>query len=307
MAVRAYRRQRSSRAQAQQAGVAWRFLAGSLIFLLLVTIFPLFYALWTSLHSFYLFSPDQTQFVGLGNYVATLTDPLFAGSLVHTLIFSGGTVAAELVLGYILALILNHELKGFGLLRSLVIAPILLAPVIVALMWLYMYDPNFGVVNYVMSLLHLPTRAWLSDVSTALPAVMIANIWEWTPFVFLVFVAGMRSISAEIMEAAAIDGVRTWSATRYILVPLLRPLILVVLLILVIDSLKSFDLIFVMTRGGPGTATYTLPINTWIQAFSSYQMGSASAVAFIIVILINIAVIGLNNALKRSTVDTRTP
>ena len=299
------RTQRPTRLQAQQSGVAWRFLAGPVIFLLLVTLFPLGYALWTSLHSYYLFAPDQAEFVGLNNYRDTLIDPLFAGSLARTLIFSGGTVAAELVLGYLLALILNHELKGFGVLRTLLIAPVLLAPVIVALMWLYMYDPSIGVVNYVMGVLHLPSKAWLSDISTALPAVMLTSIWEWTPFVFLVFLAGMQSISSEIMEAAAIDGVRTWTSTRYIILPLLRPLILVVLLILVIDSLKSFDLIFVMTRGGPGTATYTLPINTWIQAFSSYQMGSASAVAFIILLIINVAVIGLNTALKRSAVDVR--
>ena len=110
--------QRSRRLQAQQSGVAWRFLAGPVIFLLLVTLFPLGYALWTSLHSYYLFAPDQAEFVGLNNYRDTLIDPLFAGSLVRTLIFSGGTVAAELVLGYLLALILNHELRGFGVLRT---------------------------------------------------------------------------------------------------------------------------------------------------------------------------------------------
>jgi len=137
-------------------------------------------------------------------------------------------------------------------------------------------------------------------VDTALTAVMIANVWEWTPFAFLVFVAGMKSVSPQIIEAAMIDGAGAWAIGRHILLPLLWPVIAVVALLLAIDNLKSFDLIYVMTNGGPGVSTFTLPIMIWNQGFSSYQMGTACALALVLLVIINLFVIGLNAALRRT-------
>jgi multiple sugar transport system permease protein len=279
--------------------VAFKFLVGPLIFLLLITVYPLIFAIWTSLRSYWLFAPERAAFVGWDNYLALLRTSLFGGAVIRTIAFAVGSLLLQLGLGYGLALLLHHDRWGFGVLRVLLVIPVLLTPAVVALMWFYMYDPNIGIIQFVGTSLGLPVRPWLSDANTALPAVMIANVWEWTPFAFLVFVAGMKSVSPEILEAAMIDGAGAWAIGRHILMPLLWPVIAVVALLLAIDNLKGFDLIFVMTSGGPGVSTYTLPIMIWNQGFGSYQMGTACAVALVLLVIINLFVLALNAALRR--------
>ena len=281
--------------------VAFKFLVGPVVFLLLITVYPLIFALWTSLHSYWLFAPDRAEFVGLNNYVALFSASLFGGSVIRTIIFAIGSLILQLCLGYGLALLLHHDRRGFGVLRVLLVVPVLLTPAVVALMWFYMYDPNIGILQFLGSSVGLPVRPWLSDVNTAMPAVMVANVWEWTPFAFLVFVAGIKSVSPEIIEAAMIDGAGGWAIGWHILLPLLWPVFAVVALLLTIDNLKSFDLIFVMTSGGPGVSTYTLPIMIWNQGFGSYQMGTACAVALVLLVIINFFVLALNAALRRTS------
>jgi multiple sugar transport system permease protein len=284
----------------EQNAVAFNFLVGPVVFLLLITVYPLIFALWTSLHSYWLFAPDRAAFVGLDNYRALFHTSLFGGSVIRTVVFALGSLVLQLSLGYGLALLLHHDRRGFGVLRVLLVMPVLLTPAVVALMWFYMYDPNIGIVQFLGSSLGLPVRPWLSDVNTAMPAVMVANVWEWTPFAFLVFVAGVKSVSPEIIEAAMIDGANAWAIGRHILLPLLWPVLAVVSLLLTIDNLKGFDLIFVMTSGGPGVSTYTLPIMIWNQGFGSYQMGTACAVAVVLLVIINLFVLALNAALRRA-------
>jgi multiple sugar transport system permease protein len=284
----------------RDSAIAFKFLAGPVVLLLLITLYPLAFAVWTSLHSYWLFAPDRAKFVGLDNYLSLLGMSLFGGSVTRTMFYAGGSLMLQLGLGYALALLLHHDRPGFGVLRVLLIVPVLLTPAVVGLMWFYMYDPNIGIIQFLGSLLHLPVRPWLSDVDTAMAAVMVANVWEWTPFAFLVFVAGMKSVSPEILEAATVDGAGSWAIGRHILLPLIRPVIAVVALLLAIDNLKSFDLIFVMTSGGPGVSTYTLPILIWNQGFGSYQMGTACAVALVLLAIINLFVIALKAALQRN-------
>jgi multiple sugar transport system permease protein len=284
----------------RDSAIAFKFLAGPVVLLLLITLYPLAFAVWVSLHSYWLFAPDRAEFVGLDNYLSLFGTSLFDGSVARTMIYAGGSLMLQLGLGYGLALLLHHDRRGFGVLRMLLVVPVLLTPAVVALMWFYMYDPNIGIIQFLGSSLHLPVRAWLSDVDTAMAAVMVANVWEWTPFAFLVFVAGMKSVSPEILEAATVDGAGGWAIGRYILLPLLRPVVAVVALLLAIDNLKSFDLIFVMTSGGPGVSTYTLPIMIWNQGFGSYQMGTACAVALVLLAIINLFVLALKAALQRT-------
>lgn len=284
----------------RESAVAFRFLVAPVAVLLALTLYPFLFAVWTSLRSYWLFAPDRATFVGCRNYAALFGSSLFDGTLGRTLLFAFGSLVLQLLLGYGLAALLHHDRRGFGVLRSLLVMPVLLTPAVVALMWFYMYDPNIGIIRYVGSLLHLPVEPWLSNVHTALAAVMVANVWEWTPFAFLVFVAGIKSIAPDIIEAARIDGGGELAIMRHIFLPLLWPVVAVVALLLVIDNLKSFDLIFVMTSGGPGVATYTLPIMVWNQAFGSYQMGTACAVAIVLLLVINIIVTLLSAALRRT-------
>ena len=283
------------------SAVAIKFLVGPVALLLLITVYPLIFALSTSLHSYWLFDPDRSAFVGLDNYIALFRTSLFGASILRTIEFAVGSLVLELGLGYGLALLLHHDRLGFGVLRVLLVMPVLLTPAVVALIWSYMYDPNIGVIQFLASSLGLSVRPWLSDVNTAMPAVIIVNVWEWTPFAFLVFVAGMKSVSPAIVEAAMIDGAGPWAIGFYILLPLLWPVIAIVALLLTIDNLKGFDLIYVMTSGGPGVSTYTLPIMIWNQGFGSYQMGTACAIAVVLLAIINLAVLALNAALRRTT------
>ena len=283
------------------SAVALKFLVGPVALLLLITVYPLIFALSTSLRSYWLFDPNRSAFVGLDNYIALFRTSLFGASILRTIEFAVGSLVLELGLGYGLALLLHHDRLGFGVLRVLLVMPVLLTPAVVALIWSYMYDPNIGIFQFLASSLGLSVRPWLSDVNTAMPAVIIVNVWEWTPFAFLVFVAGMKSVSPAILEAAMIDGAGPWAIGFHILLPLLWPVIAIVALLLTIDNLKGFDLIYVMTSGGPGVSTYTLPIMIWNQGFGSYQMGTACAIAVVLLAIINLAVLALNAALRRTT------
>jgi multiple sugar transport system permease protein len=283
------------------SAVALKFLVGPVALLLLITVYPLIFALSTSLRSYWLFDPNRSAFVGLDNYIALFRTSLFGASVLRTIEFAVGSLVLELSLGYGLALLLHHDRLGFGVLRVLLVMPVLLTPAVVALIWSYMYDPNIGIIQFLASSLGLSVRPWLSDVNTAMPAVIIVNVWEWTPFAFLVFVAGMKSVSPAILEAAMIDGAGPWAIGFHILLPLLWPVIAIVALLLTIDNLKGFDLIYVMTSGGPGVSTYTLPIMIWNQGFGSYQMGTACAIAVVLLAIINLAVLALNAALRRTT------
>jgi multiple sugar transport system permease protein len=283
------------------SAVALKFLVGPVALLLLITVYPLVFALSTSLRSYWLFDPNRSAFVGLDNYIALFRTSLFGASVLRTIEFAAGSLVLELGLGYGLALLLHHDRLGFGVLRVLLVMPVLLTPAVVALIWSYMYDPNIGIIQFLASSLGLSVRPWLSDVNTAMPAVIIVNVWEWTPFAFLVFVAGMKSVSPSILEAAMIDGAGPWAIGFHILLPLLWPVIAIVALLLTIDNLKGFDLIYVMTSGGPGVSTYTLPIMIWNQGFGSYQMGTACAIAVVLLAIINLAVLALNAALRRTT------
>lgn len=283
------------------SAVALKFLVGPVALLLLITVYPLIFALSTSLRSYWLFDPNRSAFVGLDNYIALFRTSLFGASILRTIEFAAGSLVLELGLGYGLALLLHHDRLGFGVLRVLLVMPVLLTPAVVALIWSYMYDPNIGIFQFLASSLGLSVRPWLSDVNTAMPAVIIVNVWEWTPFAFLVFVAGMKSVSPSILEAAMIDGAGPWAIGFHILLPLLWPVIAIVALLLTIDNLKGFDLIYVMTSGGPGVSTYTLPIMIWNQGFGSYQMGTACAIAVVLLAIINLAVLALNAALRRTT------
>jgi multiple sugar transport system permease protein len=280
--------------------VAFRFLVGPVVLLLLITVYPLVFAVWTSLRSYWLFAPEEAHFVGLDNFSSLFGTALFGGSVLRTLLFAGGSLVLQLALGYGLALLLHHDRRGFAILRVLLVVPVLLTPAVVALMWFYMYDPNIGIIQFLASSLRLPVVPWLSDVNTAMAAVMVANVWEWTPFACLVFVAGIKSVSPQIIEAAMLDGAGAWSIARHILLPLLWPVIAVVALLLAIDNLKNFDLIFVMTSGGPGVSTFTLPIMIWNQGFGSYQMGTACAIALVLLVITNAFVLALKAALQRT-------
>lgn len=269
---------------------ALQFLAIPVSFLLVMSIWPLVYSVWVSLYRFNLFTPDNTRFTGLGNFAAILQDEVFWHSLTVTAEITAVAIALQLVIGLIMAVLVDRHPIGGGVLRTLLIAPILMSPILVGLMWRYMYEPEIGVINYFLRAVGIKPVLWISQATPALWAIVIVSIWQWTPFFFLVLLAGIKNIAPEVDEAAQLDGCTLPQRLYYVVLPLLKPLVMVVLLFRLIDTLKDFALVYIMTFGGPGRATYMLSFYAWMQGFNNYEMGYASAVAIVIVILINIVV-----------------
>jgi multiple sugar transport system permease protein len=246
--------------------------------LVLVVAYPTVFLLRTSVQSWNLLVGIRKA-VGIANYAAILADPLFQQSLVRTLEYAAACLCSELFAGLALAAAFNRELAGVGVLRTLLIAPLLVAPVVTGLIWRLMYEPSIGVINQLLTRLSLPPVLWISSSSLALAAVGIAEIWQWTPFVFLVLLAGLRGLPEHFDEAAQIDGA-SWPQRFWLVqVPLLKQVILVVILLRFLDIFRTFDLVYVMTRGGPGNATYVLAFYNYVLGFTQFQMGMASAAA----------------------------
>lgn len=267
--------------------VPLQFLAPSLLVLVAIVVYPTIALIQNSLYHWNLLVGNR-MFVGVQNYTSLLTDPIFLESLLRTSGYTAGVVSAQLVLGFALALLFNRSLPGLGVLRTLLISPMLVAPVMVGLTWRFMYEPSIGVLNYLLSIVHLPGVRWISDTAIALPAVGLADVWQWTPFVFLILLAGLQSIPESIVEAAVMDGASTRRIILEMQVPLLSRVILIVVLLRVIDSVKLFDLIYVVTRGGPGNSTYLASFYNYVVGFTQFQMGRASATAFLIMLMISV-------------------
>ena len=220
------------------------------------------------------------RFIGLENYGKILFgDPRFREAVVRTLYFTILAVAAETVLGVAMALLFNREFWGRGLLRTLAILPMVATPTAIALVFVMMYNPTLGVANYLLSVVGIAPFRWTYSSQTALYALALVDVWQWTPLIMLIALAGLASLPREPYEAAHLDGASTVQAFWHITLPLLRPALVVAILFRSIDALKTFDIIFVMTQGGPANATETINILLFNQAFSYFNMGYAASMA----------------------------
>lgn len=259
---------------------AWLFPAPAVVLVAAIIAWPLAYTGWMSLQEWLASSVTPPRYAGLRNYHRILTaDTRFHNALLRTLYFTVLAVAAETVLGVAMALLFNREFRGRGLLRTLAILPMVATPTAIGLVFVMMYHPTLGVANYLLSLAGLGPFRWTYSSRTALYAVALVDVWQWTPLVMLIALAGLASLPREPYEAAWIDGASSWQAFWHITLPLLRPAVVVAVLFRSIDALKTFDVIYIITQGGPGHATETINILLFNQAFSYFNMGYASAVA----------------------------
>jgi len=256
-------------------------LAPCLLLLLALTVYPLFFLARLSLHRM---TPDGEAFAGLANFTRLLTDDFFWRALGQTLAFTFGALTLEFLLGLALALLLHSRIRGRNLWRALFLLPMILPPVVAGVIWRLIYNPSFGILNAALQWLGFDTArlTWLADPSVALAAVIIVDVWEWTPFVFLILLAGLQAIPEEPYEAARIDGSSAWQTFRHITLPLLAPAILVALLLRTFDLLRLFDQIFILTQGGPGFATETVSLYIYKTAFRFYDFGYAAALSFVL-------------------------
>nr|WP_239479815.1 sugar ABC transporter permease [Actibacterium sp. 188UL27-1] len=263
------------------------WLAPLLAMLVTFTIYPLIYNIWLSFHEYAPFK-RRLEFVGWDNWSTLIGDDRFWASMGVTLLYFAVVLTIELILGLALALLLDSEDFGFGFLRGLLTMTLVVPPAITGMMFLLMEDPEFGVITYVLETLGIlsSTQPILASPSTALMGVMLADIWQWTPFMVLIFIAGLRSLPQEPYEAAMLDGASGWQIFRRITLPLLSKVIAVAVLIRGIDLFRMFDYVFVMTSGGPGTATYTVSLYAWQQTFSFIKWGYGATISLVTLLVI---------------------
>lgn len=256
----------------------WLFLAPSVLLLLGLTVYPLFYILRISA---YRMAPGGEEFAGADNFLRLFGDERFFASVWHTAVFTAGALALELGLGLGLALLLDSRIRARGLWRSLFLLPMILPPVVVGVIWRLIYNPNFGVLNGLLELFGVETErlTWLADPSVALAAIILVDVWEWTPFVFLILLAGLQAIPDEPYEAARMDGANAWQTFLHITLPLLRPAILVAVLLRTMDLLRIFDQVFILTQGGPGGVTKTISLYIYETAFRFFDFGYAAVMS----------------------------
>lgn len=231
-------------------------------------------------------SLKKPTFIGLGNYRELAGSEFFWTSVSVTLKFSLSVVIFEILLGLFLALLLEEKMKGLRLFRTIFILPIMIAPVVVGLTWRFLYDPSFGMVNYFLGFLGIEPQTWLSDPALALPAVILADIWQWTPFVFLLLLAGLQGIPRSFLEAAEVDGATYLQNLFFVKLPQIKAIIGITAVLRLIDSFRSLVVMFVMTEGGPGMSTEILSLHLYKTAFTSQRLGLASAIAVVLIAII---------------------
>jgi multiple sugar transport system permease protein len=270
------------------------FLLPATAVLALLILFPLGYTLYFSLHDWFAASQVAPRFIGLQNYIDAAHDPLFWWSVLRMFLYTAVSVAVELFLGVSMALVFNRAFVFRGVARTIFLLPMVATPVAIGLVWLMMFDPVSGIFNYLLSLVGLPPSVWVGDPSIALLSLTLVDIWQWTPLVMLMVLGGLATLPTDPIEAATIDGASALQRIRYVVLPMLRPYIVVAALFRTIDALKSFDTIYVITRGGPAHATETLNLYIYNQAFEYQHIGYSSALVvifFVIVLAISFGLI----------------
>jgi len=260
------------------------FIVPALAVMLAVIVFPWLFTVFMSAHDWKI---GQTHaFVGLDNYLALLADERFLASLLRTLYYGVLAVVVPLVLGVFSAVIFHKRFPWRGVLRGIFILPMMATPVAVALVWTMMFHPQLGVLNYLLSLIGLPPQSWVYAPATVIPTLVMVEVWQWTPLVMLIVLGGLAALPVEPYESARLDGASEWQMFRHITWPLVLPFVMVAAIIRAIDAIKAFDLIFVISQGGPGTASETINIYLYLQAFAFYNIGYASAIVVVFFVLI---------------------
>lgn len=260
------------------------FVLPAVLVVLAVIVFPWLFTLWMSLFDWKIGS--KAQFVGLANYGELATNTRFLTAIAHTLVFTALAVIAPLMLGTAAALVFHQKFAGRGFWRGAFVLPMMATPVAIALVWVMMFHPQQGVLNYLLSLVGIPPSEWVYSPLLAIPCLVLVDIWQWTPLVMLIVLGGLASLPTDPFEAAYMEGATRWQTLRYVTLPLLMPFIMVAAVVRLIDALKTFDTIYVITQGGPGTASETINLYLYLQAFSFYQIGKASSVVVVFFVLV---------------------
>jgi multiple sugar transport system permease protein len=272
----------------------------TLLALTLINAFPLAVALYVSTHAYDLTKGGIGEFVGLANYALTLRDDAFATAAKNTLVLSVSVVVLELLVALGLSLLLNTPgLRFRNVYLAILLIPLLISPIAVGLIWRLLLHPDLGAINWALGLVGLPPQEWLSGATTAMPTIVGVDLWHETSLMLVIILAGLTALPRDPIEAAAVDGASRWQTFWTVTLPLLTPVLLVAVLIRMIAAMKTYDLIYILTRGGPGSATETISYSIWKNAFTSLDMGRSAAASFLLLIVILILTVILVRVMNR--------
>jgi len=264
--------------------LAYIFLLPIIILLGSFTLFPISYATGISFFKWRL-GGREISFVGTQNYLRVLTDPLFWTSLQNTIVFMIASVSLEMFLGFWIALLLYQGFKGARLIETAILIPMMVSPVVVGVMFMMMYHTDYGIINFLLRSVGFSGLPWLESPSLALWAIILADVWQQTPFVVLLLFAGLQALPTEPLEAAMVDGASRWQILRHITIPLLQKIIFVALTVRLIVSLRVFDKVWILTRGGPGSSTYVLNLLGYEKALRQFRIGESSALVILMLLI----------------------
>jgi multiple sugar transport system permease protein len=245
-------------------------------------IFPIGYTLWLSFNEWNGSAKADPKLVGTQNYTSLLTaDPRFWDAVLRTFAFSVAAVAVEVLLGLGIALLMQGKFRGQNIIKTLLLLPMVATPVAIGMAWLLMFEPTIGLLNAVLRDWGIPPQPWLGSESQALWSLVMVDVWEWTPMMALIILAGLTILPEEPYEAARVDGASPLQRFVYLTMPLIMPTLVIAVLLRSIDALKTFDIIYTMTRGGPGYATETINTYSYVQSFEYFNLGKASSLLVI--------------------------
>lgn len=265
-------------------------------FVVVMMLFPVLYTLFLSFTNWNLTSGMPLNIVWLKSYLRVFNEPRFISAVGRTFSFTLLAVAVETALGLALALLLNREFWGKSAMKLILLLPLVATPVAIGIVWNLFFDPTIGFMNYMLSLLGLPMSEWVSNTETVIPSLALVDIWQWTPMVTLIILAGLAGLSQEPYESAKVDGANAFQTFSQITLPMIAPTLLTAMILRSIDALKTFDIIYAMTGGGPGYASETLNIMAFKYSFEYFRMGQSSVILiflFLLVLLLSIAIMRL--------------
>lgn len=280
----------------------WLFIVPAMLVMAGVIVFPWIFTLYMSLMDWRI--GGGAHFAGLDNFAKLFDDDRFRESVLRTFLFTIAAVVIPIGLGLAAAIVFHREFPFRGVLRTIFVMPMMATPVAVALVWTMMFHPQLGVLNYLLSLFGIPPSLWVYSPNTVLPTLLMVEVWHWTPLVMLIVLGGLAALPQDPYDSATIDGASDWQMFRHITWPLILPYVMIAVVIRTIDALKVFDTIFVITQGGPGTASETINILLYQQAFQYYNLGYASALVvifFVIIIALSLLLLYVRQKTKWNT------
>lgn len=264
----------------------WFYTMPAVLFVLLMMVFPILYTFRISFYEWSMSSATPPKWVGLANYTTLLSDTRFWQAVQNTFVFSAGALILETVLGVAIAMLLYRDFRGKNFVKTLFLLPMVATPVAMGLVWVLIYEPSIGLANHLLKTLGLEPQLWIASPTQAIPSLIVIDVWEWTPMIALIVMAGLSTLPSEPYEAADVDGATAWQKFVHLTLPMLRPTIMVAFMLRLIDVLKTFDIIYSTTQGGPNMKSETLNIYGYTLGFQYFKLGLASSLLVVFFALV---------------------